>query len=84
MLDGEKTRVHHVIFEAIDEEAVKKAVLRTKGGSGPSGMDADNWKRILTSNALVQQIKICEKHQLTALRRYVATIMVRDHSLEAF
>ena len=51
LLDGEKTPLHHVIFEAIDEEAVKKAVLRTKRGSGPSGMDADNWKIILTSNA---------------------------------
>ena len=30
---------------------IKKAALRTKGGSGPSGMDADGWRRILASNS---------------------------------
>jgi len=29
---------------------IKKAALRTKGGSGPSGLDADGWRRILASN----------------------------------
>jgi len=29
---------------------VKQACLKTKGGSGPSGLDADGWRRILASN----------------------------------
>ena len=29
---------------------VRKAAIRTKGGSGPSGMDAEGWRRIIASN----------------------------------
>ena len=50
LLQGEKPRVHPVIYDVIDEEMVKKAALHTKGGSGPSGLDADGWRRILASN----------------------------------
>ena len=34
----------------IDTGSVKKAILKTKGAAEPSGLDADGWKRILTSN----------------------------------
>ena len=27
------------------------STLRTRGGSGPSGMDPDGWRRILASNS---------------------------------
>ena len=29
---------------------MRKAVIKTKGGSGPSAIDADGWRRILCSN----------------------------------
>ena len=51
LIQGEKHEVHPIIFDVIDEEMIKKAALRTKGGSGPSGMDADGWRRILASNS---------------------------------
>ena len=35
------------LFEVIDD--VLKAAQRTKGGSGPSGLDADGWRKPLTS-----------------------------------
>ena len=41
--------IHPIKFESIDEEKIQKAAVKTQGGSGPSGMDADGWKRILTS-----------------------------------
>ena len=50
LLSGEKPYVHPVIYEIIDEEMVKRAALKTKGGSGPSGLDADGWRKILASN----------------------------------
>ena len=50
LLEGEIPEVHPVIFEMIDEEMVKQAAIKTKGGSGPSGMDTDGWRRILASN----------------------------------
>ena len=42
--------IHPIKFHSIDAESVKKAILKTKGTAGPSGLDADGWKRILTSN----------------------------------
>ena len=42
--------IHPIKFHSIGAESVKKAILKTKGAAGPSGLDADGWKRILTSN----------------------------------
>ena len=41
LLRGEKPSVHPVVFEDIDETMIKDVALKTKGGSGPSGLDAD-------------------------------------------
>ena len=41
LLRGEKPSIHPVVFEDIDENMVKEAVLKTKGGSVTSGLDAD-------------------------------------------
>ena len=51
LLRGEKTSVHPVVFEDIDENMVKEAALKTKGGSGHSGLDADRWRKILVSKS---------------------------------
>ena len=50
LLSGEKPYIHPVIYESINEEIVKRAALKTKGRSGPSGLDADGWRKILASN----------------------------------
>ena len=42
--------IHPIKFHCILAESVKKAILKTKGAAGPFGLDADGWKRILTSN----------------------------------
>ena len=39
LLRGKKLSVHPAIFEDIDESMVNEAALKTKGGSGPSGLD---------------------------------------------
>ena len=51
LINGDPPVIHPVVFEDINEELVRKAAIRTKGGSGPSGLDADGWRRILTSKA---------------------------------
>ena len=50
MLQGPKKQIHSLVYEDIDEDLVKKAAIKTKRGCGPSGLDADNWCRILVSN----------------------------------
>ena len=49
LLPDQPESIHQIKFENINANAVHKAALKTKGGSGPSGMHADGWKRILTS-----------------------------------
>ena len=51
LLRGEKPSVYPVVFEDIDENMVKEAALKTKDGSGPSGLDADGWRKILVSKS---------------------------------
>ena len=41
--------VHPVIYESINSEMVKDAIKKTRRAAGPSGMDADGWRRILIS-----------------------------------
>lgn len=45
--DTEKS--HTFKFENLTEESVRKAALKTKGSSGPSAMDPQGWRNILTS-----------------------------------
>lgn len=49
LLDGEPPFVDPVMFQNIDESTIMSAALRTRGSSGPSGLDADGWRRILVS-----------------------------------
>ena len=49
LLPDQSESIHQIKFENINADAVRKAALKIKGGSGPVGMDAGGWKRILTS-----------------------------------
>ena len=44
MLSDVPERIHPVKFEVIDAEMIRKAAMKTRGGSDPSGLDADGWK----------------------------------------
>ena len=49
-MTGDGLMFHPVtIFEEIDEETVKKAAVKTKGGWTPSRLDVDGWRKILTN-----------------------------------
>jgi len=42
-------------------EMVRSATLKTKGSSGPSGLDGDGWRRILTSgNTVLHSVDLCK------------------------
>ena len=49
LLQGPTKQVHPVVYETIDEAFISNTALKTKGGCGPSGFDAENWRRILVS-----------------------------------
>ena len=41
MLEGEVPIIDTVLFDNIDESAIAKSTLRTKGSAGPSSLDSD-------------------------------------------
>ena len=50
LLPDKPEEIHPIKFDSIDAENVRKAALKTRGGAGPYGLDADGWKKIFTSN----------------------------------
>ena len=54
-------KIHPIKFHSIDAESVKKAILKPKGAAGPSGLGADGWKSILTSNQFSNSSKDLSK-----------------------
>ena len=51
IIDQRAAEVHPVVFEAINGDSVRTAALNTRGGAGPSGLDADGWRHILVSRS---------------------------------
>ena len=47
LIETQAPEVHKVVFDAISQETIRIAAMNTKGGSGPSGLDADSWRNIL-------------------------------------
>ena len=45
LLQGPMQPVHPILYEVMDESLILKAAVLTKGGSRPSGFDADGWKK---------------------------------------
>ena len=75
--------IHPAKFHLIDEEIIRKAAIRTKGGSGPSGMDGDGWRRILTSNNFRTSSSDLRKAFAIVVRK-LCTDLVETHTIEAF
>ncbi|CAB4033444.1 Hypothetical predicted protein, partial [Paramuricea clavata] len=46
LLFGPFEEVHDSLYQQIDGEMIHETALRTKGSSGPSGVDANRFKRI--------------------------------------
>ena len=46
----QREEIQPIKFHSIDAKSVKKAILKTKVTARPSGLDVDDWKRILTLN----------------------------------
>ena len=49
LIEGPIRKIHPVVYDDIDESLILKASMLTKGGSRPSGLDADGWRRMLSS-----------------------------------
>ena len=45
-LQGPFRQIYPAAYDYINESLVMRPVILTKGGSGPSGLDSDSWRRI--------------------------------------
>ena len=77
---GPVQTVDPVLFEVIDKTLVLKAAKRTKGGSG---LDADGWRKRLTSKVYGDSGRDFRK-AIANLIRKLCTEDIHDESLEAF
>ena len=53
--------IHKIKYECIDAEVIRNTALHTRGGSRPSGMDIDGWRKILTTNISMALANVAEK-----------------------
>ena len=75
--------IHPIKFESIDLEKMQEAAVKTRGGSGLSGMEADGWKRILTSKKLGKSsIDLCKA--LSEVIKKICSIENQSASMKAF
>jgi len=85
LLNGPIKDVHPIVYESIDEEKVLKAAMTTRGGSGPSGLDAEGWRRILTSNSFGTSSSDLRKAIAEFIKKLcIKKIPIDDTSLESF
>ena len=58
LLQGSTRPVHPIVYEDMDEFLI----LKTAMGSGPSDLDTDGWRKILTSRSFGQHHPNCARH----------------------
>ena len=70
--------VHPVIFDSLDASCIRSAALRTEGAAGPSGIDAQGWRRLCTSYKTASN-ELCQS--LAATARRLCTCLVDPESI---
>ena len=76
-------KIHPIKFEDINADTIRRAAINTKGGSGPSGMDADGWRTLFVSNSFGDSSSDLCKAFACAVRKLCTVDHLQD-SLEAF
>ena len=49
LADGDPAQVNTIRFEALTPKLMERIALRCTGSAGPSGLDADTWRRLCTT-----------------------------------
>ncbi|CAH3168283.1 unnamed protein product [Porites lobata] len=71
------------VYDLIDEESIYNSASKTKGSAGPSGMDAELYKRILCSKNFKTEGKIL-REELAVFTRNLLRKSYHPSLLEAF
>ena len=78
LINGEPPLIHPIIFDDINEEVVRKATIRTKGGSGPSGLDDDGWRKLLISKVFGS----CTSDLCKAIADFIKHICINENEFQ--
>ena len=68
----------------MDESVIMKVSMLTKGGSGTSGLDADVWRRILTSRTFGTATLDLRKIFAQLIKKFCVEELESPSSLESF
>ena len=83
LLYGPLYKIDDVIFENIDSSAIHDAAKNTSGAAGPSGLDADGWKRMLCSKSFKSaSVDLCDA--LARMARKLATRLLDPEPLSTY
>ena len=81
LLFGPVEDIPGVIYQQIDGDMIREAALRTKGSGGPSGIDANGFRRLLACKSFkASGTNLCDA--LAALTRKLCTEYVDPASIE--
>ena len=81
LLFGPVEEIHDLVYQEINGELVREAALRTKGSGGPSGVDANGFKRILACKSFKRSsVNLCES--IATLTRRLCTEFVDPLTIE--
>ena len=83
MLPDKVEEIHPIKFDSVNVENVRKAALKTRGGTGPSGLAVEGWKRIFTSNQFGDSAEDLCKTFAEVIKK-LCTVENQSTSLEAF
>ncbi|EDO46763.1 predicted protein [Nematostella vectensis] len=83
LLHGPTGLVPPVIFDLIDEQRIFDSALKPKGSTGPSGMDAELYRRILCSKNFATEGKTL-REEIAILTRNLLKFNYQPSLLEAY
>ena len=84
LIEGPVRKIHPVVYNDFDESLILKAAMLMKGGSGPSDLDADGWRRMLTSREFGTSSTDLRKTFAQLIKRLCIEELETTTSLEAF
>ena len=82
-LPDKPEEIHTIKFDSVDAKDVRKAAFKRRGGPGPSGLYADGWKKIFTSNQFGDSTDDLYKTFAEVIKKLCA-VGNQSTSLEAF
>ena len=81
LLPGDPQTINPIMFQRITPELIKRLSRQMHGSSGPSGLDADAWTRLLTSYKASSD-RLCSA--LAAAARCICTESIDKEAMDGF